>query len=123
MKVKARGNVVTICTDISKEDYDRFKDQGALVVYDEEGNAVYSVGYTQRSGGGGINGFSITGNSVVNGKITLTIIIDEEKSIEEFVERNATSLIALKDNEPVITQQLATQMNMYRSILSEVEVE
>ena len=101
MKVFIRGNAVLVQTDIKEDLYDNAPDYGVFTIQDEDSNQVFRL---TKGPSGNINPFSITCNTVYQGKLAASFIIEEP---ENFTREFAPALIALKDNEETILAQAA----------------
>lgn len=123
MKVSAKGNVVTITTDINKEDYARFKNQGVFTVTDENYDQVYKLSHSVESAQTQLSAFSIQTNSVQAGKLASTIILSDDSDIQAFIEDITPELMALQTNEAIMLEKLAKLSAQYAEVLEAVEIE
>ena len=120
MKVSVKGNVLTIITDITKEDHKRFSKHGAFTVTDENYDQVYKF-YTAATGS--ISEFAIQTNSVIGGKLALTIIMPEDQDIQEAIEELTPALMALQSNETIVLEKLSTLRAEFTELQDSIEIE
>lgn len=101
MKTLVRGNQVMVQTNISEEDFNKYKNYGVFTVVDADGNEVYRVdkGYDSS-----VSTFGISCDTVYQGKLTASAIFDGTAA--EFTNAIKPSLLALKENEAIIARQL-----------------
>ena len=67
-----KDNVLTVVTDITKESVE--KGISNLKATDDKGNEVYAVG-VDKNGTGSISDFGIVGNTFIDGKLALTMVL------------------------------------------------
>ena len=101
MKTLVRGNQVMVQTNISKEDFNKYKDYGVFTVVDADGNQVYKV---DRGYYSDISTFGISCDTVYQGKLAASALFDG--TAEEITNTIKPSLLALKENETIIARQL-----------------
>lgn len=119
MKMLMRSNTVVIKSEIPAEEYGKLKKFDVFTVTDEEGNDVYSI---SKGTMGHINTFSFKANSEYQGMLALSITF-EGATPAQFAEEIKPALVALKNNETKILEQMATVASVMASIDEDIVME
>lgn len=101
MKTFIRGNQAMIQTNITEEDYNKYKGYGVFTAKDEKGEATYKV---TKSDMPSMSSYGIQCNTVYQGKLTLAVMFDCEQ--EDFIAEMQPRLLALKEAEAKIEYQI-----------------
>lgn len=120
MKTFIRGNQVLVQTDILEEDYKKYHGYEVFTVQDEEGNAVYRLVKTHTSN---VTAFGIACNTTFQGKLAASTTVPEHVDLEDFVEFLKPALLALKENEATILEQIGDIMTRLEGIEDTITIE
>lgn len=110
MKVLVRGNSVMIQSNIDAADLEELKNYDVGLIEDAEGNQVYRMSKAESFAG--LSKYGFTGNTVFQNKLTASTIVEDNEdgtAMEQFLKDIKPALLALKENEQVINEQI-TQM-------------
>lgn len=118
MKVSFNANVMTIVTPIVAADMDKILTEAILK--DEHNNAVYAVG-TTTGACGGISEKIFTANTVVDGKLALTIQLPNSMNVAEAKKEYGVQLVAAKEYLPKMAAKIAAEIKAVDTIFEEAE--
>lgn len=106
-EVKVENNVLTIVTDVTEASMK--KGLSNMKACDEDGNQVYAVS-VNKSGTAHFDGFSFTGNTYVDGKLTATMVLPmNEASIVKIQKQFGEMLLAAKKYTKQIAEEAAAK--------------
>lgn len=120
MKTFIRGNQVLVQTDIEEEDYEKYQEYGVFTAIDAKGDQVYKVAKTVRSS---FTPFGIGCNTVYQGKLAASTEIPADMEVEGFINRMKPAMLALKENETIIKEQVAEMERRLQGIDETIEIE
>lgn len=120
MKVLVRGNTVMVQTEITEENYKKFSKHGVFEVKDEYGDQVYKLLHRPNAASN-VAKFAIVTTGVYQGKLIATAVVDTD--MEEFLESIKPELVALKENETIILEQIAAMAARLDSVNDSITIE
>ena len=101
MKIAVANNIATIKLDIAVPAGKR-----VFTMFDEKGNAAYSIEF--KPGAVGVIGeIGACANSVIDGKLAIVLIAEDNITLASLREEFGMKLVALKEAETYIGQAIA----------------
>lgn len=104
MKVEFKENVLKVVTDITKETVD--KGIASLIAKDDKGNDVYAVGVGENAS---VSDFSLTCNTVIDGKLALTIVLPMDTTQADVEKAYGEAILAAKKYTKQIAEAAAAK--------------
>lgn len=104
MKATVKNGVFTLVSELTKKDLE--SNYAKAVATDENGAQVYAASYSAGSPGS-LSGFEIKFNTIVDGKLALTIITGEKKA-EAVKKELGVHVVTAQKYLPIIAANLAS---------------
>ena len=120
MKVEIRGKQVMIQTELNAEDYAKYAGYGVYTVKDEDNNEVFRVAKSNYST---VTEYGINCDSTFRGKLVATTILSDDVEVQKFIDDMKPAFLALKENEPIILEQIAQLQARLEGLDDMIEVE
>lgn len=125
MNIKIQNSALLVETAIPFEEYKDAKrlTPGALKVKDDKGNVIFAIA----DGPAAIKEYGVTFNAVVRGCLAVRIDLPMGMTVQEakdtVITQNALGLAALARFEPVLVQNIRTELAPITSVINSIEVE
>ena len=116
--MKVRANTAIIATDFTKEEYEKYAPYGAFKVTDEDGDINYVINQSTFSG---LTCFSLSSNTIFEGKLAVSLIFEE--TAEEFTNASKPALLALKQAEYAIRDNIDKIAEDLSAVDEDIEIE